>query len=135
MNDLIKRAGLTDRVSADSAAARYEEIGMPLYPPAFAELKKHGIDGSGHRARKMRYEDYDRYDIILGMDHENMRDMHRLWPNDPAKKIHMLMDYTKRPGEVADPWYTGDFAKTWKDVLEGCTLLLETIKKGELLPE
>ncbi len=133
MNDLIEKAGLSGEILTDSAATSSEELGMPLYPPAYAELQKHGINGDGHKARRMKQDDYDKYDLILGMDYENLYNMKRLWPKDPKRKIHLLMDYTDRPGEVADPWYTRDFGSTWRDVLEGCTMLLEEIKNDNYL--
>ena len=91
-------------------------------------LAKHGIDCSGKTARQIRPRDYDEYDLIIGMDDANMRNMARAFGGDPKNKLHRLMDYTKRPGNVADPWYTGDFDATWRDVYEGCSALLESLK-------
>ncbi|MCR5451289.1 MAG: low molecular weight phosphotyrosine protein phosphatase [Lachnospiraceae bacterium] len=129
MKDLVEKEGLSDSIVVDSAATSSEELGNPVYPPARAKLAEHGIDCTGHAARRMRKDDYDKYDFILGMDSENMYNMRRMWPDDAEHKIHMLMDYTNRPGEVADPWYTRDFESTWVDALEGCEGLLEEIKK------
>ena len=104
-----------------------EELGHPVYPPAQRELAAHGISCAGKTARQITKADYDRYDYIIGMDHSNMRNMQRAFGGDPAGKLSMLLDYTDRPGQVADPWYTGDFSATWRDVMDGCTALLEKI--------
>ena len=130
MRDMLKKNGLGDRVQVDSAATSTEELGNPIYPPAARVLREHGIDPSGHAARRMRAEDYREYDFIIGMDNENMYYMRRMWPEDPEGKISLLMDYTDRPGEVSDPWYTRDFNSTWTDVCEGCTGFLQ----DEILP-
>ncbi len=132
MRDLIKKEGLEDSIEADAAATSTEELGNPVYPPARKKLAEHGIDCSGHAARQMRRDDYDKYDLIIGMDSENMYYMRRMWPEDPEHKIRLLMEYTSRPGEVADPWYTRDFEATWLDAYEGCCGLLEDLKKGWL---
>ena len=122
------------RFTVASAATSTEEIGWdgtgnPVYPPARAELKKHGIDCAGKRAVQLRREDYGKYDLLVGMDRENVRNMHRILGGDPEGKIRMLMDYTSRPGDVADPWYTGDFGVTYRDIAEGCAALLEKLLK------
>ena len=131
MKDITAKAGLSDEFLIESAATSTEEIGNPVYPPARRKLQEHGIGCDGKTARQVRREDYDRFDLIIGMDDENMYNLRRLFPNDPKDKLSLLMDYTARPGSVADPWYTGDFEATWRDVLEGCTGLLDVItKKG-----
>jgi len=122
------------RFTVASAATSTEEIGWdgtgnPVYPPARAELKKHGIDCTGKRAVQLRRQDYGKYDLLVGMDRENVRNMHRILGGDPEGKIRMLMDYTARPGDVADPWYTGNFDVTYRDIAEGCAALLEKILK------
>ena len=122
------------RFTVASAATSTEEIGWdgtgnPVYPPARAELKKHGIDCTGKRAVQLRREDYGKYDLLVGMDRENVRNMHRILGGDPEGRIRMLMDYTARPGDVADPWYTGDFGVTYRDIAEGCAALLEKLLK------
>ena len=96
-----------------------EEIGNPVYLPARRKLSEHGIDCSGKRARQLLNSDYEKYDLLIGMDHANLRSMYRICGGDFADKMHLLMDFTNRPGEVADPWYTGDFNTTWRDVEEG----------------
>ena len=91
-----------------------------MYPPAKRKLAEHGIGCKGKTARQMTRSDYDRFDQLKGMDEWNIRNMNRICGGDPEGKIHMLLDYTNRPGDVADPWYTGNFEATWRDVLEGC---------------
>ena len=109
----------------DSAATSREEIGNPVYPPARRKLAEHGISCEGHAARQLTNRDYDEYDLLIGMDQANLRDMYRICGGDYAGKMSLLMDHTARPGNVADPWYTEDFEATWQDVLEGCQGLLK----------
>ena len=130
MEDLVKKEELENQIQVDSAATSTEEIGNPVYPPARRKLAEHQISCQGHAARQMTRADYDRYDLLIGMDQANLRNMTRICGGDPEGKIHLLMDYTDRPGQVADPWYTGDFETTYRDVLEGCQGLLETITKN-----
>ena len=125
MKDLVKKAGREDDFYIESAATSTEELGNPVYPPARQKLAEHGIGCRGKTARQMRRSDYAEFDLLIGMDCWNIRNMERICGGDPDDKIHMLMDYTDRPGEVADPWYTGNFDATWRDVLEGCTALME----------
>jgi len=126
MKDLVAKAGRTDEFVIESAATSTEEIGNSVYPPARRKLAEHGIGCQGKTARQMTRSDYGRYDLLIGMDSYNIRNMRNIAGGDPEGKIRMLMDYTNRPGDVADPWYTGDFEATWRDVLEGCEALLET---------
>ena len=125
MKDLVKKAGLEGQFYIESAATSTEEIGNPVYPPARRELAEHGIGCAGKRARQMVRDDYQRFDLLIGMDRANLRNMERICGGDPQGKIHLLLGYAGRPGqEVADPWYTGDFAATWRDVEAGCRGLL-----------
>ena len=126
MKDLAAKAGLADRFQIESAATSTEEIGNPVYPPARRKLAQHGIDCAGKTARQLTAADYGRFDLLLGMDRANIRNMTRICGGDPQGKIRLLMEYAGQPGrEVADPWYTGDFDATWDDVLAGCQGLLE----------
>ena len=127
MKHLVEEAGRSDEFAIDSAATSTEEIGNPVYPPARRKLAEHGIGCAGKTARQMTRADYDRYDLLVGMDEANIRNMRRISGDDPEGKIHQLLDFTERPGEVADPWYTGNFDATWRDVLEGCQCLLNKI--------
>lgn len=124
MKDLVQKAGLTDQFHIASAATSREEIGNPVYPPARRKLAEHGISCAGHAARQLTRQDYADYDFLVGMDSANLRDMHRICGGDPDGKISLLLDHTARPGNVADPWYTGDFQSIWLDVLAGCQCLL-----------
>ena len=124
MKDLVRKARLTDKFYIESAAVSAEELGNPVYPPAKRELAAHGISCEGKTARQMTRADYDRFDFLVCMDLSNLRRMERICGGDPAGKMSRLLDHTNRPGEVADPWYTGDFSATWQDVLDGCTAIL-----------
>ena len=127
MKDLVKKAGLASQFHIESAATSREEIGNPVYPPARRKLAEHGISCEGHAARQLTNRDYDEYDLLIGMDQANLRDMYRICGGDYAEKMSLLMDHTARPGNVADPWYTEDFEATWRDVLEGCQGLLKEL--------
>ena len=131
MKYLIQKEGLEERFLIESAATSAEEIGNGVYPPARRKLAEHGIGCEGKTARQMTRSDYDRYDYIIGMDTRNIRNMLNIYGGDPENKIKMLMDYTRRPGDVADPWYTGDFEATWRDVLEGCQALLDILTSAD----
>jgi protein-tyrosine phosphatase len=128
MKDLVAQNGLQDRFYIESAATSTEEIGNSVYPPAQRKLAEHGISCKGKTARQMRRADYDRFDLLIGMDEWNIRNMNAICGGDPENKIHKLLDYTNRKGDVADPWYTGDFDATWRDVTEGCQRLLDTLQ-------
>lgn len=127
MKDIVEKAGLQDEFHIESAATSTEEIGNEVYPPARRKLAEHGISCKGKTARQMRRADYERFDLLIGMDEWNIRNMNRICDGDPNGKIHKLLDYTTRKGDVADPWYTGDFDATWRDVTEGCQCLLKTL--------
>ena len=129
MKKLVADAGLTEQFEIASAATSTEEIGNPIYPPARRKLAEHGIGSEGKAARQMTRADYHYYDYIIAMDRNNLRNLKRMFGEDTEHKISLLMDYTHRPGDVADPWYTGDFETTWVDVLEGCKGLLDYLTK------
>lgn len=132
MKDLVKKAGLESQFHIESAATSAEETGNPVYPPARRKLAEHGISCTGKTARQLTAQDYDRFDLLIGMDQGNLRSMRRIVSvrsrGGQEDKLHLIMDFTGRPGEVADPWYTGDFEQTWQDVLEGCQRLLEHLR-------
>lgn len=133
MKKLVNEQGQQDDFLILSSATSTEEIwngiGNPVYPPAKSELKRHGISCDGKRAVQLRSDDYEKYDLFIGMDSANIRNMTRILKGDPDNKIRKLMDYTDRSGDVADPWYTRDFSITYRDILEGCTSLLKALKK------
>ncbi len=132
MKDLVQKAGLERQFQIDSAATSAEEIGNPVYPPARRKLAEHGIDCAGKTARQLKSGDYERYDLLIGMEAANLRSMHRICGGDAGAKMHLLLDFTGRPGDIADPWYTGDFDATWRDVEAGCRGLLETVIREKL---
>ena len=127
MKDLVKKAGLESQFRIASAATSTEEIGNPVYPPARRKLAEHGIGCAGKTARQLTRADYKQYDLLIGMDSANLRNMRRICGGDPDGKMHLLMEYAGHPSDVADPWYTGDFETTWWDVLAGCKGLLEQL--------
>ena len=129
MKRLVREAGRSEQFEIASAATSTEEIGNPVYPPARRKLAEHGISCDGKTSRHITREDYLYYDVIIAMDQNNLRNLRRLLGEDTEHKIHLLMDYTNRPGDVADPWYTGDFEATWRDVLEGCQGLLAKMRR------
>lgn len=124
MKNLVENAGLSESFLIESAATSSEELGNPVYPPARRKLAEHGLSCAGKTARRMTGRDYDKYDLLIGMDHANVRNMTRIAGGDPEGKIRLLLDFAGRHEEVADPWYTGDFQETWEDIREGCEALL-----------
>ena len=129
--DMLKRSKLSDRFTVSSSATSTEEIyngvGNPVYEPARAELEKHGISCKGKRAVQLRRDDYDRYDLFVGMDSRNIRNMYRIIGSDPEGKICKLMDFTDRGGDVSDPWYSRNFEIAYRDIYDGCKALLEKL--------
>lgn len=124
MKDLVKKAGRESEFYIESAATSTEEIGNSVYPPARRMLAAHGISCEGKTARQMTRNDYERFDLIVCMDDWNVRNIMRIIGSDPEEKVHKLLSFTSRPGDVADPWYTGNFDATWRDCLEGCKGIL-----------
>ena len=125
MKALVKQRGLTGRYLIDSAAVSDEEAGNPIYPPARRCLSQHGVPfDSAKRARRITPADYSRFDRIICMDASNLRWLRKIIPYDPEGKVHLLMSYTGRSRDVADPWYTGDFEEAYQDILEGCEAML-----------
>lgn len=131
MKDLVRQGGLEGTLQIASAATSTEEIGNPVYPPARRKLAEHQISCAGKTARQLRQEDYQEYDFLVGMDHANLRNMRRILGGDPEEKLSLLLDHAGRSGEeIADPWYTGDFEETYRDVLAGCRGLLDQIERS-----
>ena len=122
---LVRSRGLEQEFHIESAAVSDEETGNPVYPPAKRILAQHGIVADpGKRARRITAADYGRFDRIICMDASNIRLLRRIIPQDPEKKVHLLMAYTGSGRDVADPWYTGDFETAFQDILEGCEAML-----------
>ncbi len=127
--DLVIKAGLTDRFYIESSGTSNEEEGNPVYPPTRRELLKHGIDSSGKYAKKIKKSDYEKFDLFVCMDSSNYRNLLKLFDGDKKGKVHKLMEYVGG-GDVADPWYTGDFITTYNEILNGTTALLEKLKES-----
>lgn len=127
--DMVKKQGLEQNFFISSSATSTEEIcngiGNPVYPPARAELEKHGLSCKGKRAVQLKESDYDKYDFFIGMDSMNIRNMMRIFDGDKDNKVKKLMDFTNRGGDVADPWYSRRFAVAYKDIYDGCEGLLK----------
>ena len=126
--DLLRPRGLEDRFYIESAAVSTEEIGNSIYPPAKRCLNAHGIPFDKNKtARQITRADYDRFDLIIYMDRMNLRWLRHIIPDDPQNKVKLMMSYTGRDRDVADPWYTGDFETTFKDITEASRMLLQNI--------
>ncbi len=128
MKDLVEKAGLSNQFHIASAATSTEEIwngiGNPVYPPAKAKLAEHGISCAGKRAVQLTSSDYGKYDYLIGMDSANLRNMGRILGNDPERKVSKLLSFAGCDRDISDPWYTGDFEATYRDVMMGCEALL-----------
>ncbi len=127
--DMIKKRGLSDRITAMSAATSTEEIGNDIHYGTRRILDKYGISYHRREAVQLLRSDYAKYDYFIGMDSANISNMHRIFGSDPEGKVVKLLDFTDRGGDVADPWYTGDFEATWRDVTNGCAALIEYLIK------
>lgn len=129
---LIQDRGISNQFIVASSATSSEEIwngiGNPVYPPAKAELARHGIACNGKRAVQLQKSDYDQYDLFIGMDSANLRNMHHILGGDPNGKIRKLMNYTDRGGDVADPWYSDRFDVAYRDIYDGCVGLIDALK-------
>ena len=123
----VNSLGLAHNFEIDSFATSREEIGNPPHYGTVNKLREEHIPLVPHHAKQITWKDYERADYIIGMDSSNLRGMQRICGGDPEHKFSLLMEHTNRPGDVADPWYTGDFEATWRDVYEGCTALLKEI--------
>jgi len=131
MKDLLSKQKLSQCFFVASAATSTEEIwngiGNPVYPPAKAKLAEHGINCDGKRAVQLQRSDYGKYDYLIGMDSANIRNMHRMLGGDPEGKIFKLLSFADSERDISDPWYTGDFETTYRDVAEGCEALLRCL--------
>lgn len=127
MQDLVEKNGLADSFVIDSAATSTEEIGNPVDPRTRRKLQQERIHCGNHRARQMTRADYENFDYLIGMDHNNLRNMMRILKNDPLRKVSLLLDWTERPRDIVDPWYSGNFNLTYEDVTEGCEALLKKL--------
>ena len=126
--DIVKRNGEQAFFDVDSSATSYEEIGNPLYPPARRMLDLHGVSYHITYAKRLRFDDYEKYDMLVCMDMRNIRMIKNIFPVDKDKKIYRLLDFTNAPRDVSDPYYTGDFDSVYDDILEGCKALYSYVK-------
>lgn len=131
MKDLVKKQGLEQEFQIESAATSSEEIGNGIHRGTVIKLQQMQISYGDKKARKLTKEDYEKFDYILGMETSNVRDICTIVGEDSENKIYRLLDFSQNPRDIADPWYTGNFDVTFKDVLEGCQVFLEFLKKGE----
>ena len=129
--NLVRERGVEDWFLVDSAAVSAEELGHPVYPAAQAELRRRGLGASSHRAWQLSRADYDRYDLLIGMDMDNVCRMQRIFGGDRQKKIGLLLAYTDTPREVEDPWYTGRFSYVYDEIERGCRALLDALLADE----
>ncbi len=127
MKDMVKKAGLESRFQIASAATSTEETGNPVHRGTREKLRQVGISCAGKTARQLTRSDYAAYDYLIGMDTWNIRNMHRMLGGDPDKKIYKLLEFAGSTQDVADPWYTGDFETTYRDVVAGCQGLLSKL--------
>ena len=130
LKDMVRRERLEGDIYVESAAATTEEIGNDIYPPAKRKLREKGIPFQPRQARIMTKKDYESFDMIIGMDEENLWDMRRICGGDRDGKISLLMDWAGNSRDVADPWYTGNFETTYQDLITGCTALLKKLKES-----
>lgn len=128
---LVTQSGMESNFYIDSAATSREEIGNPVHYGTRRKLEAEGIFCGDHRARQLKKSDYDEFDFLIGMDTQNIRNMYRILGEDPEQKVYKLLDFTERKGDIADPWYTGNFDLTYRDVLDGCRGLLKFIEEQE----
>ena len=129
--DMVTKRGLGNRFYVASAATTMEEIGNPAHRGTREKLRRHGISTAGKYAVQMKKSDYDKYDYIIGMERWNVVNMMKILREDPEGKVSRLLDFSGRPRDIADPWYTGDFDITYDDIVEGCQALLNHILKED----
>ena len=132
LKDMVAKIGIEDKFHIESRATSSEEIyrgvGNPVYPPAKKELSAHGISCEGKRAKQLEKSDYDSFDYLIGMEEVNIRNMKRILGNDELGKMHKLLEYAGSDRDIADPWYSGNFEKTFSDIVEGCNGFLQKLK-------
>ena len=133
MRDELSRRHLDHLIEVSSGATSYEEYGNPVYPPAVQMMKREGVTIYPHRATPITRDDYDRYDMFIGMEDYNLRRMRNIFGGDKNNKISKLLDYTSRGGDIADPWYSGNFDATYRDVVEGVDGLIKHLAENNLI--
>ena len=130
LRNMLREKGMEDKALVCSRATSTEELGNPVYPPARAELAKHGISSDGKYSIQLKASDYNEQDLLIGMDSANIRNMHRMLGGDPDSKIIKFMTFAGEDRDVADPWFTGNFDVTYRDVVSGCSKIIEYIKEN-----
>ena len=130
MKDLVEKEGLAEEFFIASSATSREEVGNPVHHGTRNKLAQYGISTKGKYAVQLTKKDYNAYDYLIGMEQWNIQNILKIVGSDPKKKVHRLLDFSENPRDIADPWYTGDFDRTYEDVLEGCKALLNHILKG-----
>ena len=132
--DMVKKRNLENKFYIASRATSYEESGSDMHYGAKDKLDEMGIPYTKHKATRIKKEDYEKYDYIIGMEESNIRNILRIVGNDNQNKIYRLLDFSKNPRDIADPWYTGNFTVTYNDIVEGCTAFLNYLKeKNEIM--
>ena len=129
MKDLVRKAGLEDQFVIESKATSTEELGNSPHPGTVRKLREVGVPMGAHRAEQMRRPDYEKYDYLIGMDGWNLRNIMRIIGDDPEGKVSLLLEHAGSSRDIADPWYTGNFEQTYDDIVEGCTALLEELRR------
>ena len=133
LKDMVKKKGIENRFYISSAATSYEEIGNDMHYGAKDKLDEMGIPYTKHKARRIEKQDYEKYDYIIGMEERNIQNIIRIVGNDKENKVYRLLDFSKNPRDIADPWYTGNFTVTYNDIVEGCTGFLNYLEKEKIV--
>ena len=131
LKDMVNKRGLSNHFHIESAATSAEEIGNPVHYGTTRKLRQYGISTAGKYAVQMRRRDYEEYDYIIGMEYRNIRNIDRIIGSDPECKVHTLLEYSENPRDIADPWYTGNFERTYDDIVEGCEGFLAWLMANE----
>ena len=133
--DSVNKLGMKDNFYIDSAATSFEEVGNEMYYGAKYKLEEIGVPYRKHEARRITPEDYEKFDYIIGMEENNIKNIKKIVGEDKDNKIHCLLDFSKRPRDIADPWYTGNFTNTYNDLVEGLEAFLDYLMKKGVLYE
>ncbi len=131
LKDIVKKQGKSDEFYIDSAATSREEIGNGVHYGTVNKLKELNIPCGNHKARQITENDYKEFDYIIGMEESNIKSIKRIIGKDKENKIHRLLDFSKNPRDISDPWYTGNFDKTYNDIIEGIDGLLQFLQKNK----
>ena len=132
LKDMVAQRKISHNFHIESSATSREEIGNDIHYGTKNKLKKVGVPFTPRKATQITKSDYDKYDFILCMDNNNIRNLSRIIPNDKDNKIKLLLDFSDNPRNIADPWYTGNFEDTYNDIIEGCEALLNYIEKNNI---